>query len=135
MWARVPNPSPAGSWELPKSEKKLKLVKEGVPDHLGQTNYAEICILVTKYISKLNKIQSRGLQITCHVFNYVFQILVFQLLDKSAKTNTQNNVGGVRPRTLHQELCPCTPLGDFRPQTPCAPRLNPGYATAVCRPR
>ena len=32
----------------------------GVQDHLGQTNYAEICILVTKYISKLNKIQ-----ITC----------------------------------------------------------------------
>ena len=29
----------------------------GVQDHLGQTNYAEICILVTKYISKLNKIQ------------------------------------------------------------------------------
>ena len=22
----------------------------GVPDHFGQTNYAEICILVTKYI-------------------------------------------------------------------------------------
>ena len=89
MWARVPNPSPAGSWELPKSEKKLRLVKEGVPDHLGQTNYAEICILVTKYISKLNKIQSRGLQITCHVFNYVFQILVFQLLDKSAKKHAE----------------------------------------------
>ena len=31
----------------------------GVPSHLGQTNYAEICILVTKYISKLNKIQIR----------------------------------------------------------------------------
>ena len=30
----------------------------GVPDHLGQTNYAEVCILVTKYISKLNKIQN-----------------------------------------------------------------------------
>ena len=27
-----------------------------------------------------------------HAFNYVFQILVFQLLDNSAK-NTQNNLG------------------------------------------
>jgi len=26
-----------------------------VPNHLGQINYAEICIFVTKYISKLNK--------------------------------------------------------------------------------
>jgi len=60
---------------------------EGVPDHLGQTNYSEICILVTEYISKLNKIQ-----ITCHAFNYVFQILAFQLIDNSA-TNTQNNLG------------------------------------------
>jgi len=50
-----------------------------VPDHLGQTNYAEICISVTKYISKLNKIQ-----ITYRVRNYVFQILVLQLLDNSA---------------------------------------------------
>jgi len=33
-------------------------------------NYAEICILVAKYFSKMTKIQ-----ITCHVFNYVFQIL------------------------------------------------------------
>jgi len=24
-----------------------------VPDHLGETNYAEICILLTKHISKL----------------------------------------------------------------------------------
>jgi len=39
-----------------------------IPDHLGQTNYAEMCILVTKYISRLNKI---SLQITFHVFNYV----------------------------------------------------------------
>jgi len=43
-----------------------------VPDHLCQINYAEIRILVTKYISKLNQIQ-----ITCHLFNYMFQILVF----------------------------------------------------------
>jgi len=43
----------------------------GVPDHFGQTNYAEIglCILVTKYILKLNKIL-----ITCRadLFNYVY---------------------------------------------------------------
>ena len=32
----------------------------GVPDHLRQTNYAEICILVTKYIQKLNKTQNSG---------------------------------------------------------------------------
>ena len=30
----------------------------GVPDHLGQTDYAKMCILVTKYISKLNEIQN-----------------------------------------------------------------------------
>jgi len=55
-------------------------------NNLGQTNYAEICrpILVTKYISKLNKIQ-----ITCHVFNYVFQILAFQLLDNSANKHAE----------------------------------------------
>jgi len=29
-----------------------------LPDHLGQTNFAEIHILVTKYISELNKIQN-----------------------------------------------------------------------------
>ena len=37
----------------------------GVLDHLGQTKFAEICILVTKYISKLNSIQ-----ITFHVRRY-----------------------------------------------------------------
>jgi len=37
--------------------KKLE-VGRGVPDHLAQANYAEICILTTKYISKLNKIQN-----------------------------------------------------------------------------
>jgi len=57
---------------------------EGVPDHLGQTNYSEICILVTEYISKLNKIQ-----ITCHAFNYVFQILAFQLIDNSANKHAE----------------------------------------------
>ena len=55
-----------------------------VPDHLGQSNYAEMCILFTKYISKLNKIR-----ITCHVFNYVFQILVFQLLDNCANKHAE----------------------------------------------
>jgi len=48
-------------------------VGRGVQDQLGQTNYAEIRILVTIYISKLNKIQ-----ITCHAL-YVFQILVREL--------------------------------------------------------
>jgi len=33
-----PNPSPAWSWELPKSEEK-KWVWVGVPDHLGQTSW------------------------------------------------------------------------------------------------
>ena len=32
-----------------------------VSDHLGQTNYAEIRMLVTKYISKLNKTQKNKL--------------------------------------------------------------------------
>jgi len=62
----------------------------GVPDHLGQTNYAEICILVTKHISKLNKIQ-----ITWHAFNYVFQVLAFQLLDNSANKHAE------QPRFSH----------------------------------
>ena len=53
MRGRSPNPSPVGSWELPKSEERKKIGGgvEGVPVHLGQTNYAEICILVTEYIT------------------------------------------------------------------------------------
>ena len=43
-----------------------------------------------KYISKLNKIQ-----ITCHVFNYVFQILVFLLHNNSANKHTE------QPRFSH----------------------------------
>ena len=34
---RAPNPSLAGSWELPKSEEKNG-GGVGVPDHLGQTS-------------------------------------------------------------------------------------------------
>jgi len=68
-------------------EKKLE-VWWGVPDHLGQTNYTEICILVTKYISKLNK-----MHITCHVFNCIFQMLVFQLLDYSANKHAEQRIG------------------------------------------
>jgi len=58
----------------------------GVPGHLGQTDYSELCILVTnaKYISKLNKIQ-----ITCHEFNYVFEIFVFPLLENSANKHAE----------------------------------------------
>jgi len=53
----VPNPSPAGSLEFAeiRGEKNWRWGGE-VPNHLDQTNYAEMCILVTKYISKLNKI-------------------------------------------------------------------------------
>ena len=72
----------------------------GVPDCLGQTNYAEICILVTKYISKVSKIEN-----TWHVFNYVFQILVFQLLDNSACKHAE------QPRFLscsYQRLMHCS---------------------------
>jgi len=58
---------------------------KGVPVYLGQTNYAKICILVTKYITNLNEIQHSA----CHVFNYVFQILVFQLLDNSANKHAE----------------------------------------------
>jgi len=49
MGARPPNPSPAGSWELSKSEEKKIGGGVGAADHLDQTNYAEICILVTRY--------------------------------------------------------------------------------------
>ena len=48
-WGHVP-PTPVwsghGNCRNPR-RKKWRWV--GVPDHLGQTNYAEICILVTKY--------------------------------------------------------------------------------------
>ena len=37
--------------------------------------------------------------------------------------------GGCAPRTTHHGLCPWTPLGDFRSQTPVPPPPNPGYAT------
>jgi len=44
--------------ELPKSQEKKMEEGVGLPDHLGQTNSAEIYILVAKYISKLNKTQN-----------------------------------------------------------------------------
>jgi len=53
-----PNRSPAESLELPKSQEKKMEEGVGLPDHLGQTNSAEIYILVAKYISKLNKTQN-----------------------------------------------------------------------------
>jgi len=59
-----------------------------LPDQLGQTNYAEI--LVTKYISKPNKIRT-----TCRVVSYVFQRLVIQLLDNSANKHAE------QPRFFH----------------------------------
>jgi len=41
--------------------------------------------------------------------------------------------GGHAPRTTHQELCPWTPLGDFRsPDSLCPPPPNPGYVTVRC---
>jgi len=70
---------------LPKSEEKILDVEECAGTGSSwPRNYAEICILVAKYISKMTKIQ-----ITCHVFNYVFQILVFQLLDNSANKHAE----------------------------------------------
>ena len=51
------NPSPTRSWELPKLDEKKIGGGLAVPDHLVRTDYAEMCIFVTKYISKLNKIQ------------------------------------------------------------------------------
>jgi len=58
----------------------------GVPDHLGQTNYAEICLLVTKYISKLNKMQNAMYLIT------YFKYLYFSYLT-TLQAHTQNNLG------------------------------------------
>jgi len=78
--------SPAGSWELRKSEEKK--TGGGLGGGTGSCwPNAEICIIVTKYISKL-WIKYK-LQITRHVFNYVFQILVFQLLDNSANKHAE----------------------------------------------
>jgi len=47
-----------------------------VPDYLGQTNYAKICTLVTKYISKLNKIQNTNYMpcISLHISNTCISI-------------------------------------------------------------
>jgi len=55
-----------------RGEKIGRGLRGRVSDHLGQTNYAEIRMLVTKYISKLNKTQKK--QITGRIFNYVFKI-------------------------------------------------------------
>ena len=96
MGARPPSPSRARSWELLKSEEKKIGGGVGVPDHLGQTDFAEICVLVMKYISKLNKIQNTNF--TCHVFNYIFQMLVFKLLDNSANKHAE------QPRFSHASL-------------------------------
>ena len=52
-----PTPVRPGHGNLPKSEEK-KMEVGRVPGRLGQTNYAQICILVTKYILKMNKIQN-----------------------------------------------------------------------------
>ena len=76
MRARAPNPSPAESRKLPKFEEKQW--RWGYQS--GQTNYAEICILVTKYISKLNKYK---IQITS------LYLITFQLPDNSANKHAQ----------------------------------------------
>jgi len=157
-----PPPTPVraghGNCRSPKRKNGGGVEKYRIVLAKQNTNYAEICILVTKYISKLYK---NTIQITCHVFNYIFQILVFQLLDNSANRhaeqprfllatrvlliNTQNCAWfnsqisviccefsrGFAP-TSHQGLCHWALLGDFRPPDPlCLPPPNPGYATEV----
>jgi len=84
-------PQPQSAWVMGIAEIRGKKLEVGgwVPDHLGETNYAEICILVTKYISKLDKIQNTITCQWCHVFNCVFQILVFQFLDNSANKHVE----------------------------------------------
>jgi len=69
-------------------------VGERVPDHLGQTNYSELCILVfknTKYISKLNRIQNTNYMPCMYLVTY-FKYLYFNYLT-TLQTNTQNNLG------------------------------------------
>jgi len=110
--------------------KKLRWVW-GVPDHLGQTSYAEIRILVTKYISKLDEIQNTN-YITCHVFNCLFQILVFQLVDNSANKHAEQR----RPTFFSCFTSGSCTLAEYRPPVPPLPP-NPGYATvemAIIRP-
>jgi len=92
--------------------KKLRWVW-GVPDHLGQTSYAEIRILVTKYISKLDEIQNTN-HITCHVFNCVFQILVFQLVDNSANKHAEQR----RPTFFSCFTSGSCTLAEYRPPVP-----------------
>ena len=57
-WGHVPQPQPQSGRVTGIAEIRGEKLEVGVPDHLGQTNYAKICIFVTKYISKLSKIQN-----------------------------------------------------------------------------
>jgi len=84
VWHVPPEPQSGRVTELPKSEEKKLEVGGEVSDHLGQTNYVHMCIIVTIYISNLKK-----KQITCHLFNYIFQKLVFPLLDNSANKHAE----------------------------------------------
>ena len=64
------------------------------PDYLGQTNYTEICILVTKYKIHVETEQSTKYKLRA---NYLITVYVFQILysnySTTLQTNTQNNLG------------------------------------------
>ena len=131
-----PNPNPAGSWELPKSEEKKNWRR------CGQYQIILIKPVWNMYFSY--KIHFRNS--TCHVRKHVFQILVFQLLHNSASkqaeqpwffsyftssscslakytklcTVWQPNIcnmlwafGGASFPEPHQGLCLWTPLGEL----------------------
>ena len=55
VWHVPPELQSGRVTELPKSEEKKLEVGGEVSDHLGQTNYVHMCIIVTIYISKLKK--------------------------------------------------------------------------------
>jgi len=95
-WGHVPPQPQSGRVMAIRGEKIGGGV--GVPDHLGQTNYAEICILVTKYISKLNKINTKNTNympcIYLHILNTCISIRPHNSV---IKQNTQNGAGARPP--------------------------------------
>ena len=97
----------------------------GVPDHLGQTNYAEICISVTKRISNLNKIQITP---STYLITY-FQYLYLNYLRNLQQTHKIMHVWQTNIRNMLRALCSLGPAGDFCPRPPVPPTPNPGYAT------
>ena len=71
--------------------EKLEVGCWRVPDHLGQTNYAQVCISVTKIHFKIDLNTFFYKLHAMYLITY-FKDLYLKLLDNSAKS-TQDNLG------------------------------------------